>query len=64
LTHFQPQTLTAALRRTGFEVMRGGVDDVYAERSRENLTQYYFHRVLNALTGWHYARALYVVARN
>jgi SAM-dependent methyltransferase len=64
LTHFQPKTLATGLRRAGFKVVRSGVDDVYVERGWENLTQYYFHRALNALTGWHYARALYMVARN
>lgn len=63
LTHFQPHTLRSALRRAGFEVLRFGVDDIYADRSPANLFKLYAQKTVSAWTGWHFSMAMYCVCR-
>ncbi len=63
LTHFQPETLRAALKRADFEILKFGVDDIYADRSWRNLAKLTMQKTLSALIGWHFSMAMYCVSR-
>jgi SAM-dependent methyltransferase len=61
LTHFVPSTLRGLLRRQGFRILEMGVDDVHVERSPARVASYHANRLLNALVGLQFDKAMYVV---
>lgn len=61
LTHFQPETLRAALRDSGFDVRKFGVDDVYWDRSASNMAKLAMQKTLSAFLQWHFSMAMYCI---
>ena len=63
LTHFQPATLKRLIASTSFHLIGFGVDDVFVKHDAKIRRHLRFHRVLNALLGWHASNAMYAIAR-
>jgi 2-polyprenyl-3-methyl-5-hydroxy-6-metoxy-1,4-benzoquinol methylase len=61
LTHFVPSTLRGLLRRLGFRILEMGVDDVHVERPAATVARYQVNRLLNALAGFQFDKAMYVI---
>lgn len=63
LLQFVPPTLKGTVVRGGFDVVDFGVDDVDANWTLRSRSIHAFQKGLCHLTGWHFAPAMYVVAR-
>jgi SAM-dependent methyltransferase len=61
LTHFTPAVLRRFLARCGCPILEMGVDDVHVERTFADVAGYYASRVLQALIGKQFDKAMYVV---
>jgi SAM-dependent methyltransferase len=62
LTHFLPATLKRYLSKSGFRILDFGVDDVHVWRPVSARIGYHANRLINAFSGWHFDRAMYVIA--
>jgi SAM-dependent methyltransferase len=63
LTQFVPRTLEGAVRRAGFVPVESGVDDVHVTRSLAAVAGLRLQVLLHRVSGWHFARAMYLVGR-
>ncbi len=63
LLHFTPTTFKRGLISSGFEILEFGVDNATVGSSYRTLSARMAQKALNALTGWHFAPAMYLVAR-
>ena len=61
LTHFQPATFKAALRRAGFALEAFGVDNVYLRTTARNRAVLKMQQALSRITGWHFSMAMYAI---
>lgn len=63
LTHFLPGTLKRFMSRMGFQQLAFGVDDVHVSRPVATRVAYHAQRLLCAVTGWHFDKAMYLIGR-
>jgi 2-polyprenyl-3-methyl-5-hydroxy-6-metoxy-1,4-benzoquinol methylase len=63
LSYFQPRTLVGSLTRAGFKLVDFGVDHIYLHMSKRMIALYCVNLALSRLSRWHFAPAMYAVAR-
>lgn len=63
LSYFRPATLRSAIRAAGFELLELGVDDAYYLRDLKMRLKLGLQQSLASLFQWHFATAIYVIAR-
>ncbi len=63
LLHFTPSTFKRTLAAVGFEIMEFGVDNATVGSTYRTIAARMAQKGLSALTGWHFAPAMYLVVR-